>query len=147
MAFVPETEAQTQVRKLEEQVRQVPPAEIVATNVAFSQQHLCWLRETGAAIPSHRREAHAAQLADAKRLRDAWLYLDHANRILQLARRMADGGRIYDDGFYKPPDTVRSILSTAGHSIEALETVLGEEAFSAGRMPPPVPVWRYQWIE
>jgi hypothetical protein len=146
-ALIPETKAQEWVRDLEEQLRQFPSAEVVAYNLDSSFQHISWLREAGAAIPTHRREVYAAHLADAERLQNAWLYLDRANRTLQLARHIADGGRIYDDGLYKPPDTVRSFLSTAAHYIEALETLLGEEAFRAGRMPPPVPYWRFQWID
>jgi hypothetical protein len=135
-------EDQGQVRELEERLSHFPPAELVAENLGFSGQHLCWLREAGASIPSHRREAYAAHLAEAELLYDTWVYLDLASFHLKLARRLAARGRMGT-----PHLGGQTTLEIAAGYIEALETLLGEEAFLTGRMPPPVPYWRFQWVD
>jgi hypothetical protein len=142
LACIPETDAQKQVRELEARLRQFPPAEAIANNLALSEKHYCWLVRTGLAIPSHRRNGHAAHLADAKRLYDAWSYLDQASRNLKDAKCPPMGG-----GSYNPFRTVESMLFMSERGIELLESSLGEEAFCAGRMPPPVPIWRFLRID
>jgi hypothetical protein len=39
------------------------------------------------------------------------------------------------------------MLYDAELGIRLLEELLGEEDFALGRMPPPVPVWRFQWVD
>jgi hypothetical protein len=140
-AFIPETESQKRVRELEERLRQFPPAEVIAKNLAMSEEHYCWLVRARAAIPSHRRDAHDVHLADAERLYDAWQYLDRANFTLKYARRVANGARMDN-----PLRAVESLFETAAHYMDSLEAILGEEDFSAGRMPAPVPYRYFQWV-
>jgi hypothetical protein len=139
-AFTSKVEAQEQIREVEERLRQFPPPKVVGDFADMSNEHICWLRHVGAAMPSHRREAYAAWLADAECLNDAWSCLDDAYRLLGQAKNMADGRRF-------PEETVEGKLAFAQMYIAHLKKLLGEEAFIAGRMPPPVPYWRFQWID
>jgi hypothetical protein len=147
-AFTSKVEAQEQIRKVEERLRQFPPPKVVGDFAHMSNEHICWLRHVGAAMPSHRREAYAAWLADAECLDDAWSYLDNAYRLLGQAKDLADGRRVKPILFGSfPEETVEGKLACAQKCITRLKTLLGEEAFIAGRMPPPVPYWRFQWID
>jgi hypothetical protein len=138
-------DAREQVRRVEERMRQFPPAEVAANFFAMSAEHYSWVQKTGAVIPTHRREAYTAHLADAERLYDAWSYLDAATRLLEEARCLAVGRRMPIHSFLV--ETVESKLACARKCVNRLETLLGEEAFCAGRMPPPVPYWRFQRID
>jgi hypothetical protein len=135
-----ETETQMRVRKLEEQLRPFPPAEVIADNCFVSNRYYDRLREVGGVIPSHQREAFAVHLAEAERLRDAWSSLAKATKFLKHVRCQADGGM--DEN-----ERSEVLLKVSARFIKALETNLGEEAFRAGRMPPPVPYWRFQWVD
>jgi hypothetical protein len=137
LACVPESETQKQVRDLEGRLRPFPPAEVITANLEISERHLKWLREAHSAIPSHQQIAYAAHVVEAEQLHEAWSELYSARRCLK-------GTRFFEDGSKKKAEPE---LDVANAFVEALEKRLGEVNFRAGRMPPPVPVWRFQWVD
>jgi hypothetical protein len=149
LACVPKTEAQKQVREVEKLLCQFPPAEVIDDNLRWSKEHYCWLEKAGGAVPSHRREAYGSHLTEAKRLYDAWMCRFRASHRLTQARYLADTGRKNNfSAFNKyPVQTVPELLEEAELFISALEELLGKDNFNVGRMPPPVPYWRFQWID
>jgi hypothetical protein len=149
LVFTPQSELQKRVRELEGRLRQFPPAELIADNFDFSRQHLRWLQATGPAIPFHRREAHHARLTEAKRLHGAWWCLSLATRRLEEAKELVVEGRKDNRSIFNKycPQTVEELLEEAERYICVLENLLGDANFRSGVMPPPVPVWRFQWID
>jgi hypothetical protein len=139
--FTSTIEDQVQVRELEERLSHFPPAEVIAESLRIGKEHIWWLKNAGDAKPSHWREAYAAHLAEAERLYDTWNSLHRARYAFIVDRCAARQGVLNH-----LPDGGTDLEETA-KLIEALETNIGEEAFRAGRMPPPVPYWRFQWID
>jgi hypothetical protein len=152
-AFIPKTESQERVRELENSLRQFPAATAVSKNAALSRQYVRRLDEVSVVIPVHRRDAYAKQLHDAKRLWVVWHSLDRAKTLLKEAKSLADQGKMDTRGrnmAKTAPElvyTVPELLEEAERYIRILEGFLGEESFSTGRMPPPVPYWHFQWID
>jgi len=109
------------------------------------------LDDLRAAIPVHRRDAFAKQQQDGKSLWTIWHCLDEARTLLQEAQSLADQGKTDTRGSNRAktvPElvyTVPELLEEAERYIRILEGFLGEENFCAGRMPPPVPYWNFQW--
>jgi hypothetical protein len=97
-------------------------------------------------VPLHRRKELDAHLADAERLNDAWCWLSFAKRNLKDAKDSLEGKCEvpYINGFRETLDTR---TAAARQGIDKLEKILGKEAFRFGRMPPPVPIWRFQRVD
>jgi hypothetical protein len=134
------------IRELEERICQFPSFEVAYVNHALSSDHLQWVQQARAVVPLHRRKLFAAHLADAERFNDAWCWLSYAKRNLKDAKYSLEGKCLvpYINGFR---DTFETRTAAARQSIDKLEKILGKEAFHAGRMPPPVPMWRFQWVD
>jgi hypothetical protein len=149
LAFVPETASHRQLRELERRLLQFPPEDVVRDNLAFGNRHLEWLQVASAIVPAHRREAMAAHVAEAERLYGVWCCLFRANiQIAEVKRLVAMGRKDNGSPMNKYfPQTVEKLLTLAESWIDDLESSLGDEAFRAGRMPPAVPYWRFQWID
>jgi hypothetical protein len=92
----------------------------------------------------------AMRIAEAEHLYGVWSSLDKATTQLAEVKSLVAQGRKDNrspGNKYCPIQTVEKLLSLAEFWIDGLESSLGEEDFSAGRMPPAVPVWRFQWVD
>jgi hypothetical protein len=140
LACVPESETQKQVRVLEERLRPFPAEDVIAFNLEICNQHVSWMKNADCAIPSHHKHRYAAWLTEAERLQDTWNCLSRARIFLKEARRVAEEN---------PPRIQHgpSVFRVTQRYIDHLELLLGEENFAFGRMPPPVPIWRFQWVD
>jgi hypothetical protein len=90
-------------------------ADALRLNRTYRQQVECW-RWTY----SHQRDYWEAVLHETDYLYHCWDWL-HA----------AQGGEGRDEPYWR-------------HSLTELRALLGESAFQAGSMPPPVPLWRFR---
>jgi hypothetical protein len=145
LACVPETETQKQVRELEARLRPFPPAKVVRANLEISSRHLAWLQEVRATMPAHRRETMAAQIAEAERLHTLWTSLNRATiRVAEAKSVVAKVQQDKGSGSYK---FLPEVIRFSQRCLDTLEELLGPANFGTGRMPPPVPVWRFQWVE
>jgi hypothetical protein len=143
-----EMHVQWHLRELEAQLSQFPPVSVAEVGYDLSWDHVLWLEAAGAAIAAHRRDAYEAQLSEARRMLRPWQFLALARKELYQVRHCAyrwqRDNRSFDN---KSPESLSALLEDAELWIHALERKLGEEDFRAGRMPPPVPIWRFQWID
>jgi hypothetical protein len=101
----------------------------------MSDQHIDWLNNASALIPVHRRESFVARLGEAKRLQETWWHLDRASLCLIKAKQAVRR------------NDVEEYLAFGEKYLSDLKQNIGEESFALGRMPPPVPYWRFQWID
>jgi hypothetical protein len=147
LASYPEQPAEKQIRLLEQRLRQFPPKAVAENFVNLSHNHVRWLNEVATVIPVHQRHHHAGHLKEAIDLETCWECLYGAESDLMDARRMVETGQIKGStfGFYRPGLT--EVLHSAERYLDSLEMRLGDDAFQAGRMPPPVPYWRFQRID
>lgn len=94
-----------------------PPQELCWGQVRFADRHLAWLEDRGR-LGLMTGEELVAVKEDALWCRRCWDELDSAGRA-----------------FY-PEESRRAALGR-------LRRLLGDGAYLAGRMPPPVPLWRF----
>lgn len=88
-------------------------------NLAFNRAYVCYLE--GRLAWEADQEAGAESISEAKQLRAVWQVLWHVQHP-----HHADCCR--------------------HESLRELKQLLGDEAYYAGRMPPHVPLWRFQEI-
>jgi hypothetical protein len=145
----PETEPQKQIRGLERRLHQFPPADVVRDNLELSMCYLSWLQRANAIAPVHQRDAMTTRIAEARHLYGVWSSLNRATTQLGEVKMLVALGRKDNRSPSNRywPQTVEKLLSLAEMWIDGLESTLGEENFGAGRMPPPVPVWRFQFVD
>jgi hypothetical protein len=148
LSLTPVIKTNETIRKLEDVLRRFPSSDVVSQNYKFSRQHFLWTKDAGAIVPSHQRKRCAAHLAEAERLYLAWDSLDTATRSLKKASRLTVDGLLDNSSLLdEREESAECWLATAERYIETLEGLIGHENFALGRMPPPVPIWRFHWVD
>ena len=102
-----------------EEINLFPSAWTAAEAVFMADQHIAWLRERVENVKLSEREAYQDWLKEATARWDVWDDLERAHRFKE-----------------DSPGACKSFLETIRRKI-------GHARYYAGRMPHPLPVWRF----
>jgi len=105
---------------LEAELRRFPPHEVVQEYLAFNRGYQAHLESCRLLAPHHAEEINAV-LRDTRLLYWTWDKLDDAWGSCTEAARW--------------------------EALRELRCLLGDDGYYWGRMPPPVPLWRFQEID
>lgn len=106
---------QTPTPSVDVELQRFPPRAAVRANLDFATAHVAYL-EARVALAPYRSDL-AEWLSEARRLRLAWNALDSAQIFCEETDRRCE--------------------------LDTLRELIGADAFFQGRMPPPVPLWRF----
>jgi hypothetical protein len=139
--------------ELETRLSQFPSQSVALDHGQWSMTHCEWLEMAEPTVPRHRRDAFIKECEYEKRAVSCWKLLWFARQGIAKVKEMPPGARQKRSAYIagirpaeEASDCLEDVLKRIECRIDALEELLGEESFRAGRVPPPA-YWSFSRID